>query len=72
MGSNEVITVLAGLLHDKGQYDSLRMAAADGLGYGGFSSAREALLKTVQDESESKEIRVVAIRALGRTLHTAK
>ncbi len=72
MENKEVITVLADLLHDKSQYDSLRMAAADGLGYGGFSSAREALLKAVQDESVSKEIRAVAIRALGRTLHTAK
>ncbi|MFI8645925.1 HEAT repeat domain-containing protein [Pseudomonas iridis] len=72
MVSNEVVKVLADLLHDESEYEDLRVAAAEGLGYGGFSGARDALLQVVQDSSEGLTIRAAAIRALGRTLHTAK
>lgn len=72
MGKNEVISVLATMLHDKSEFDSLRIAAADALGYGGFSSARDELLKVVQDDQTNTEIRAAAIRALGHTLITSK
>jgi HEAT repeat protein len=72
MVNNEVVKVLADLLHDGGEYEDLRIAAAEGLGYGGFSDARDALLQVVQDPSETLTLRAAAIRALGRTLHTAK
>lgn len=72
MVSNEVVKVLADLLHDKSEYEDLRIAAADGLGYGGFSDARNALVQVVHDSEERQPLRAAAIRALGRTLHTAK
>lgn len=72
MVKNEVVKVLADLLHDGSEYEDLRIAAAEGLGYGGFSSARDALLQVVQDSSEGQPLRAAAIRALGRTLQTAK
>lgn len=72
MVSNEVVKVLADLLHDESEYEDLRIAAAEGLGYGGFSGARDALLKVAQDSSEALMIRAAAIRALGHTIYTAK
>ncbi|CAI8958524.1 HEAT repeat domain-containing protein [Pseudomonas mosselii] len=72
MVNTDVVKVLASLLHDKGEYESLRVAAADGLGYGGFSQARDALIQVIDDGSENQELRAAAIRALGRTLYTSK
>lgn len=72
MVNTEVVKVLAELLHDKNEYEDLRIAAADGLGYGGFSGARDALLQVVQDSGEGPLLRAAAIRALGRTLHIPK
>ncbi|NBA97983.1 hypothetical protein GUY40_24080 [Pseudomonas sp. R5(2019)] len=72
MGNTDVIKVLTDLLNDERQLIELRIAAADGLGYGGFSGARDALQQVVEDGQADVLLRQAAIRALGQTLHTSK
>lgn len=72
MENDKAIEILATLLHDSGEYVSLRVAAAEGLGYAGFSTARVALQRVIQDETEMVEVRAAAIRALGHTVYSAK
>ncbi|WP_447095742.1 HEAT repeat domain-containing protein [Pseudomonas sp. CF10PS3] len=69
MVNNEVVGFLSAQLSDKHQTEDLRVAAADGLGYSGFSNGRNALLKIAQDENESTVLRQAAMRALGKSLH---
>ncbi|MFX1767993.1 hypothetical protein PWP93_36600 [Paraburkholderia sp. A1RI-2L] len=45
---------------------SVRMGAAEGLGYAGGIEAREALIKVVQSDSYSNDLRAAAATALGR------
>ncbi|WP_419737396.1 hypothetical protein [Pseudomonas sp. COR18] len=73
MVKEDIVNALIKVLHDVGEYEAVRIAAADGLGYSGFSvSARTALLRTAEDKGESQQIRASAIRALGHTVHTTK
>lgn len=72
MVKNDVIKTLAVLLRDQSEYMDLRVAAAEALGYSGFSDGRDALLNVIQDEVEDLTIRAAAIRALGRTLQEGK
>lgn len=64
---DEVISVLISLLNDTSDLD-MRIAAAEGLGYTGFSGARMALMQIVDDKRESPALRQAAVRALGRTV----
>lgn len=50
----------------------LRIAAAEGLGYGGFSNARGSLLQIIEDMHDESIVRQAAARALGRTLLTSR
>lgn len=45
---------------------SVRIAAAEGLGYAGGIEARMALIKVVQSDSYANDLRAAAARALGR------
>jgi HEAT repeat protein len=49
---------------------SVRMAAAEGLGYAGGIEAREALMKVVKTDSFSNDLRAAAAKALGRAAKT--
>lgn len=69
MVNNEVVEFLSAQLSDRHQSEDLRVAAADGLGYTGFSNGRIALLKIAQDDNESTVLRQAAMRALGKTLY---
>lgn len=72
MGGPEVVKVLTDLLHNKDLRIDLRVAAAEGLGFTGFTSGRDALLKVIEDSQEEWRIREAAIRALGQTVHTVR
>jgi HEAT repeat protein len=72
MVSSEVIQVLADLLNDEHLEVDLRVAAAEGLGFTGFSSGRAALMQALGNIDTQPKVRVAAIRALGQTVHTAK
>lgn len=72
MNNTEVITVLSGLLQDASELTDIRVAAADGLGFAGFTSARDTLWAVAQNEQTELPVRIASIRALGQTLHTSK
>lgn len=69
MVNNEVVEFLSAQLSDRHQSEDLRVAAADGLGYTGFSNGRDALRKIAQDDNESTVLRQAALRALGKSLY---
>ena len=71
MNQDNVIAVLIGLLNDKSNLDT-RIAAADALGYTGFTGGRTALLQIIEDKQETEDLRHAAIRALGRTVYSSK
>lgn len=67
----EVISVLIGLLSNTNDMD-MRIAAADSLGYTGLSSVRTVLMQVIDDKRERVELRLAAVRALGRTVPPSK
>lgn len=72
MISNEVINFLIKQMNDRFLAREIRLAAAEALGYSGFSDGREALHLVADDDQMSDELRAAATLALGRTLHYNK
>lgn len=72
MESTEVVNFLSQQMEDMFLPVEIRVAAAEGLGYSGFSNGRDALYKMANNDNQNDVVRAAATRALGQTLKTSK
>lgn len=71
MDNQAAVDYLVNVMQSTGFLTEIRVGAAEGLGFTGFISAREALAEVMDSDIYPTEVRVAAAKALGRAVGVA-
>lgn len=71
MDNQEAVKYLINVLRSSTFPTEVRVGAAEGLGFTGFTTAREALSSAIDSHTYPTPVRVAAAKALGRAVGVA-